>query len=163
MRTCLKVNKNGRYRCVDFRMFLIRLSEVSHLLPGPKLSWIINFRSTFQNKSLQRFSIFFFLFKMRACPPPKHSKLCHVAFKQKRFHSYQWQKIEKNLYCCQFFSFVELRANIQKTCKNLFSCAGPREKKTVNILRIQHSANNDILSILLSTILFLLFWFALIF
>lgn len=68
-RSCLPVNKYRRYRCVDFRMFLKRLSEVSHLLPGPKLSWIINIRSPFQNKSLQRFSLFFFFYN--ACVYPQ--------------------------------------------------------------------------------------------
>lgn len=50
---------------------------------------------------------------------------------------YQWQKIDKDLYCCQFFSFAQLRANIHKTCnKCCLICSA--HKKTVKTLRSQN-------------------------
>lgn len=137
VRTYLPLDKYKRYRCVVFKMFLKREWETLSLVYV--LSWIINFRFPFQNKVLQSFSIIFF-FTMRAWGPnffsgfvgegrrktsfwwqytPIPSKWCHVAFKQKQFHIYQWQKIDKDLYCCNFFSFAELRANIHTPLTNL--------------------------------------------
>lgn len=48
-----------------------------------------------------------------------------------------WQKIDKDLYCCQFFSFAQLRANIHKTSnKCCLICS--KHKKTVKTLRSQN-------------------------